>query len=444
MFKKGKKSKSSRPRESNALVMSCDLSLNRAYVKSCKVDLVGLELLFGTDSKLFFGDVKSSRSVISTGKSLGAAYDSIEVKPVEDDISLLITLKRASVIDWPISTVHPIKPIQNFETSVQLYYGSRKGKERMAFLHLPSSLALKTTCRSALTPVPVTASSRPTQNSAKFPNWVLDFRSKSLNFAFSGALALGLSLSGKCETSKLVGVGVADAKVGVNKPELLPKEFTTVIDVAGFLSDGQMSYICGIFLNGNMINQLVYHALWIPETHCLTMVFPFHFGGQGACVDSLLSIDMKVFEMLLSQQRYLFGLPELGRMHFARDGLMIQEKRLAEEISDIEKDTGFKLRVLAQNYPDTPGLAIKDFWQVDDRTVVFVADPNFGNILNFNVGASVDLDIPRSFWSRLAGKYGNMFYWKEKGEDASIEAAVMAISSCLREPAGPNNCSEVK
>lgn len=86
------------------------------------------------------------------------------------------------------------------------------------------------------------------------------------------------------------------------------------------------------------------------------------------------------------------------------------------------------------------GLAIKDFWQVDDSTIVFVADPTFGsmpelllsllictldlsfgafyicsaNILNFNVGATVDLDIPRSFWSRLAGKYGNMFYWKEK------------------------------
>ncbi|KAF8395260.1 hypothetical protein HHK36_019202 [Tetracentron sinense] len=156
-----------------------------------------------------------------------------------------------------------------------------------------------------------------------------------------------------------VGVGSVEAKVGVNKPELLPKEFSAVIDVAGFLSDGQ-------------------------------------------------------------------------------------EKRLAEEIVDLEKDTGFKLRVLAQNYPDTPGLAVRDFWQVDDRTIVFVADPTFGNILNFNVGASVDLDIPRSFWSRLAGKYGNMFYWKEKGEDASIEAAVMAISNCLREPVGVNNCSEVK
>ncbi|XP_050383159.1 thylakoid lumenal 15.0 kDa protein 2, chloroplastic [Argentina anserina] len=181
-------------------------------------------------------------------------------------------------------------------------------------------------------------------------NWFSKFRSNSLNFALSGALTLGISLS---------GVGVAHALVGVNKPELLPKEFTPVIDVAGFLSDGQ-------------------------------------------------------------------------------------EKRLAREIENIEKDTGYKLRVLAQNYPDTPGLAIKDFWQVDDRTIVFVADPTFGNILNFNVGALVDLDVPRSFWSRLAGKYGNMFYWKEKGEDGSIEAAVTAISSCLREPVGSDNCSEVK
>lgn len=34
----------------------------------------------------------------------------------------------------------------------------------------------------------------------------------------------------------------------------------------------------------------------------------------------------------------------------------MQEKRLAQEIADIENDTGFKLRVLAQNYPETPGM----------------------------------------------------------------------------------------
>ncbi|GLT25708.1 hypothetical protein SLA2020_008200 [Shorea laevis] len=224
----------------------------------------------------------------------------------------------------------------------------------MAFLQLPSPFS-KTTSRH-LPSTPITSTphlSLSTSASLKPPNcinWVPDFRRRSLSWVFSGAIALTLTTT---------GIGFAEAKVGVNKPELLPKEFSTVIDVAGFLSDGQ-------------------------------------------------------------------------------------ERRLTQEIADIEEDTGFKLRVLAQNYPETPGLAIKDFWQVDDRTIVFVADPTFGNILNFNVGASVDLDIPRSFWSRLAGKYGNMFFWKEKGEDASIEAAVMAISNCLREPVGPNNCSEVK
>ncbi len=50
-----------------------------------------------------------------------------------------------------------------------------------------------------------------------------------------------------------------------------------------------------------------------------------------------------------------------------------------------------------------------------------------GNILNFNVGAGVDLSIPRSFWSRLAGKYGNLFYWQEKVMQKSFFAAKNSI-----------------
>ncbi|XP_078427591.1 thylakoid lumen 15.0 kDa protein [Wolffia australiana] len=190
----------------------------------------------------------------------------------------------------------------------------------------------------------------PGENKTKeiLKKWATDSGLKLAKVLLSGAVILGVSLSGPVHV---------EAKTGVNKPELLPKEYTPVIDVAGFLSPGQ-------------------------------------------------------------------------------------ENRLIKLISDLEQDTGYKLRILLQNYPDTPGLAIKDFWNVDERTIVCVADPTFGNILHFNVGATVDLEVPRNFWSRVAGKYGNMFYWKEKGEDQSIEDAVTAISGCLRDPLERNSCAE--
>lgn len=117
--------------------------------------------------------------------------------------------------------------------------------------------------------------------------------------------------------------------------------------------------------------------------------------------------------------------------------------RLTAEVKSLEKDTGIKLRVLAQAYPATPGLAVKDYWGVDDSTVVFVADPGLGNILNFAVGSNVDLQVPPSFWTRLASKYGNKFYWQENGESASIANAVSAIDTCFREEDGRSKCAKI-
>jgi hypothetical protein len=36
---------------------------------------------------------------------------------------------------------------------------------------------------------------------------------------------------------------------------------------------------------------------------------------------------------------------------------LLQEKRIANTVEALEQDTGFRLRVLAQNYPETPGTA---------------------------------------------------------------------------------------
>ena len=92
-------------------------------------------------------------------------------------------------------------------------------------------------------------------------------------------------------------------------------------------------------------------------------------------------------------------------------------------VKSLEADTGIKLRVLSQAYPNTPGLAVRDYWGVDADTAVFVADPGTGNILNFNVGANVDFKVPRTFWTRLAGKYGTKFYW-------CVELAHVTHSMC--------------
>lgn len=60
------------------------------------------------------------------------------------------------------------------------------------------------------------------------------------------------------------------------------------------------------------------------------------------------------------------------------------------------------------------GLAVRDYWKVDDSTVVFVADPTFGDILNFNVGQAVDLEVPRVSLklveTSMCGRYQNWQY----------------------------------
>jgi hypothetical protein len=51
-----------------------------------------------------------------------------------------------------------------------------------------------------------------------------------------------------------------------------------------------------------------------------------------------------------------------------------QEENLNTELSQFETETGWKLRVLTQ-YDRTPGRAVKDFWGLDDRSIMLVADP---------------------------------------------------------------------
>jgi TPM domain len=93
-----------------------------------------------------------------------------------------------------------------------------------------------------------------------------------------------------------------------------------------------------------------------------------------------------------------------------------QVRRMNDLLKALERDTGFRVRVLCQNYPNTPGLAIRDYWdlgkegQKDDKYVVLVVDQfgGRGNVLNFNVGEGLKFALPNIFWTRLSGKYGTV------------------------------------
>jgi TPM domain len=117
-----------------------------------------------------------------------------------------------------------------------------------------------------------------------------------------------------------------------------------------------------------------------------------------------------------------------------------QAKRLDGMLSSLEKDSGYRVRVLCQAYPNTPGLAIREYWSVgydeqkDDKYVVLVVDQfgGKGNVLNFNVGEGVKLTLPNVFWTRLQARYGTTFYVRDNGIDLAIINAIEAIVTCLR------------
>lgn len=108
----------------------------------------------------------------------------------------------------------------------------------------------------------------------------------------------------------------------------------------------------------------------------------------------------------------------------------IQKEALTNDIENFEAETGWKLRVLTQ-YDRTPGRAVKNFWGLDEKSVLVVADSRGGNILNFNVGDAVYQLLPRTFWIELQTRFGNLYFVREQGEAQSIIQSIESVKTCL-------------
>ena len=107
-----------------------------------------------------------------------------------------------------------------------------------------------------------------------------------------------------------------------------------------------------------------------------------------------------------------------------------QRRALETELDAFASTSGWKLRVLTQ-YDRTPGLAVKDFRNLDERSLLLVADERGGNLLNFNVGDALFSLMPRTFWVELQTRYGNQYYVREHGRDGAVLDALHAVNGCL-------------
>ncbi len=107
-----------------------------------------------------------------------------------------------------------------------------------------------------------------------------------------------------------------------------------------------------------------------------------------------------------------------------------QRLNLETSLNSYEQETGWKIRVLSQ-YEKTPGLAVKDYWNLDETSLLIIADPRGGNLLSFNVGDAYFAMMPRIFWVELQTRFGNQFYVRDNGEDGAILASIKAVETCL-------------
>ena len=68
---------------------------------------------------------------------------------------------------------------------------------------------------------------------------------------------------------------------------------------------------------------------------------------------------------------------------------------------------------------------------MDERSLLLVADPRGGNLLNFNVGEAYFALMPRLFWVELQTRFGNQYYVRDNGEDGAILEAISSVENCL-------------
>jgi hypothetical protein len=191
-----------------------------------------------------------------------------------------------------------------------------------------------------------------------------------------------------------------------------------------------------------MLSPLLIPALLMAQTELITGMQSHRHFSQKCLVylfSGLVALSVWLNPVGLftgSSAAYAFNNPDLlpktdtAVIDLAKFLNRDQEATLAKDLEQFQQTTGWKLKVLTQ-FDRTPGTAVKEYWGLDDHSVLLVADPRGGNILNFSVGDDFYPLMPRVFWIELQTRFGNQFYVRENGEDQAILGAIASIKTCI-------------
>ena len=153
-------------------------------------------------------------------------------------------------------------------------------------------------------------------------------------------------------------------------------------------------------------------------------------------INYLLGIILSIVILIFNEPTFAINNPDLlpeektPVIDLAKTLSPNQRENLEEKLNKIETQSGWKIKYLSQ-FDSTPGIAIKDYWDLDDTSLLIVADPRGGNLLNFNVGEAYFSFMPRLFWVELQTRFGNQYYVKDHGEDGAVLDAINSIEICL-------------
>ena len=153
-------------------------------------------------------------------------------------------------------------------------------------------------------------------------------------------------------------------------------------------------------------------------------------------INYLLGFFLSLIILVFSMPTFALNNPELlpviktPVIDLAKTLSPNQKDLLEKTLNDFENESGWKIKYLSQ-FESNPGLAIKDYWNLDETSLLVVADPRGGNLLNFNVGDAYFSFLPRLFWVELQTRFGNQYYVRDHGEDGAVIDAINSVKICL-------------